>query len=347
MIEKNTDIHEFAYAVGLIRALETDLLNENEMERMLLAKSPEESFRILNETDFGKNMDSSVSVKDFQKVLDSTMIEFKERIGNIMPNKRVLNIIWMEYDFHNIKTMLKAKLLGKSYEDIESILSKLGKINIEKLKDYIFDEVNQEWNIYPKTEEYIKKRINSAKQLFLKIKNPQVIDLYLDQKLMKIIYGKAEDAKSEFLMTYVRKLIDLNNIRLFFRMQITGKDLQMFEYGFLWNGTISWEKMRDAYKLGLKNFPEFMRSTPYSKIVSEGLKKYNEDQTLIFLEKEVENFLIDHIRQAKFIVFGAEPIVAFLLAKKNNAFVTRMILVNKLNKIPPEEIRERLRLLYR
>ncbi len=347
MIQKNTDIHEFAYAVGLVRALETNLLSENEMERMLLAKSPEEALRILNETDFGRNLDPATKPEDFQKVLDKTFLEFKERLVKSVPDKRILNILWMEYDFHNIKTMLKAKLMGKSFEDIEGILSKLGKIDVMHLKDYIFDGVNRDWDIYPQTEQYIKKRILTAKNLFLKIGNPQVIDLFLDQKLMKVIFGKAEDSKSEFLMDYVRKLIDLNNIRLFFRMQITGKDIQMFEYGFLWNGTIPWEKMRDAYSQGLKNFVENMKNTPYSKIVSEGMKKYEEENTLIYLEKEIENYLIEYIKGAKLITFGPEPIIAYLLAKKNNAFITRMIMVNKLNKIPPEEIKERLRILYR
>jgi predicted DNA-binding ArsR family transcriptional regulator len=53
--------------------------------------------------------------------------------------------------------MIKAKLMGKTYEDIQDILSNLGKIDILKLKDFIFDEVNQNWNIYEKTEENIKK----------------------------------------------------------------------------------------------------------------------------------------------------------------------------------------------
>ncbi|MDX9970629.1 MAG: V-type ATPase subunit [Candidatus Gracilibacteria bacterium] len=347
MIQKNTDIHEFAYAVGLVRALENNLLSENEMERMLLAKTPEEALRILNETDFGRNLDPSTKPEDFQKVLDKNYLEFKEKMIACVPDKRILNILWMEYDFHNIKTMLKAKLMGKSFEDIEAILSKLGKINILHLKDYIFDGVNNEWGIYPKTEEYIKKRIISAKNLFLKIGNPQVIDLFLDQKLMKVIFGKAQDSKSEFLVTYIRKLIDLNNIRLFFRMQITGKDIQMFEYGFLWNGTIPWEKMRDSYSQGLSSFVENMKNTSYGKIVSEGMKKYEEENTLIFLEKDIENHLIDYIKGASLITFGPEPIIAYLLAKKNNAFIVRMIMVNKLNKIPPEEIKERLRILYR
>ena len=46
------------------------------------------------------------------------------------------------------------------------------------------------------------------------------------------------------------------------------------------------------------------------------------------------------------MIYGPEPLIAYFLAKKNNALIVRMILVNKLNKIEPEEIKDRLRDLY-
>ncbi|GAG29441.1 unnamed protein product, partial [marine sediment metagenome] len=43
---------------------------------------------------------------------------------------------------------------------------------------------------------------------------------------------------------------------------------------------------------------------------------------------------------------GPEALIAYFLAKKNNALIIRMILINKLNAVDPEEIRIRLRKLY-
>lgn len=347
MIQKKIPKNDFAYAVGVIRTLETLLLSENEVDRMLLAPTVEEAFRILNETDYANNTENITDPAEFQKIIDKGLIEIHEKLEQITPDKRILNIIWMGYDFHNIKTMLKAKLSGKSFEDIENILSKMGKIDIIKLKDFIFDNVEQSWDLYPRTEKYLKKRILDVQDLFKKTKeNPQVIDLYLDQKMMKIIYGKAEDAQSDFLKNYIRLYIDLNNIRLFFRMKATDKDIQLYEHGFLWNGTNTWPKMKEAYKDGLEKFPEFMKFSKYHKIVEQGYKKYVEDGTLIYLEKEIENYLLDYIKAAKYMPFGPEALIAYFLAKQNNALIIRMILINKLNKIDPEQIRDRLRVLY-
>ena len=347
MIKTTSNKYDYTYSVGVVRALESLLLNENELERMFLAKNAEDAFRILNETDYANNKEGVHDPTDFQKVINEGLIEIQQRLEKITPDQRILNILWMEYDFHNIKTMLKGHLSGKSFEDIEYLMNPMGKINIQKLKQFIYDKTNSDWELFPKTEIYIKKRIRNVEDLFKKTgKNPQVIDLFLDQKLMKIIFHKAEESGSIFLTNYIKLLIDLSNIKLFFRMQATGKDIQMFEYGFLWNGTNSWNKMKEAFELGLDKFPEFMKFSKYSKIVDEGYKKYIEENSLIFLEKEIENYLTNYIKRAKYMVFGPEPLLAYFLAKRNNALIMRMILIHKLNKIDPEEIKERLRSLY-
>jgi len=285
MIKTTSNKYDYTYSVGVVRALESLLLNENELERMFLAKNAEDAFRILNETDYANNKEGVHDPTDFQKVINEGLIEIQQRLEKITPDQRILNILWMEYDFHNIKTMLKAKLSGKTFKDIENLMSKMGKINIIKLKNYIFDNINEDWNLYPKTEIYIKKRINDVQDLFEKTnKNPQVIDLFLDQKMMKIIWHKAVDSKSEFLKNYIQLFIDLHNIRLFFRMKATDKDIKMYEYGFLWNGTNDWLKMKDAYKDSLDDFPDFMNFSKYHKIIEEGYKHYQKEGTLIFLE---------------------------------------------------------------
>ena len=239
---------EFAYSTGLIRTLETKLLNDNEVERMTLAKDAKDAFRILNELDYADNKAGISDPGDFQKVLDEGTYELKELLMKISPDNRILCIIWHQYDFHNIKTMVKAKVSGKSYAEIEEILSVNGAIPLEALRTVIFEEKDAEFGIHERTEKYLKKKIANVQKRFEKEnRNPQVIDLYLDQKLMKIIYGIAIDSKSEFLMNYVKMLIDLSNIKLFFRMKTQNKPLDLYEIAFLYNGNIEFKKFKDAY----------------------------------------------------------------------------------------------------
>ena len=161
------------------------------------------------------------------------------------------------------------------------------------------------------------------------------------------MFGLAQDSGSKFLVEYLKKRIDLTNIRLFFRMKAQDKDIDLFELAFLWNGEISFSRLKEAYKHKLTEFPELMKGTKYAKIIEAGHKHYEDERTFIYLEKEIENHLTDFIKQAKLMAFGPEPLIAYFLAKQNNALIIRMILIHKLNKIDPSEIQKRLRQLYR
>ena len=341
-----TNKHDFAYSVALVRTLETLLLNENEVDRMILAKDAKESFRILNEFDYADNKASIEDVGDFQKVIDEGLVDIKNALVKATPDQRILNILWHQYDFHNIKTLVKAKLSDRKFEDIEYLLNNMGAIPIDALKKFIFDQENTAFGLTERTEEYIKKKIKKVQAIFEKEGNPQVIDLYLDQKLMKIIFNIAKDSRNDFLITYTKKMIDLNNIRLFFRMKSQDKELDLFEVAFLWHGEIPYSKFKDAYTHNLSEFPELFRGTAYAKIIEEGQRHYENEKTFIYLEKEIENHLTNFIKRAKLIPFGPEPLIAYFMAKKNNALIIRMIMINKLNEFDPEEIRSRLRNLY-
>jgi V/A-type H+-transporting ATPase subunit C len=129
-------------------------------------------------------------------------------------------------------------------------------------------------------------------------------------------------------------------------MKSQEKDAHLFEMALLWAGHIDYKKFINAYSKKLSEFPEIMAATKYNEIVQNGYKHYEKEENFMVLEKEIENYLIDSIKGAKLIAFGPEPLVAYFLAKKNNALIIRMIMINKLNNIEPEEIKNRLRKLY-
>lgn len=339
--------YDFAYSVGVVRVLETMLLNENEVERMVLAMNAPDAFRILNEFDYADNKTGIDNPAEFQKVINEGLIDIKERLDEITADRRVLQILWFWYDFHNIKVLVKGKLSEKPFEELTHLLNPMGAIPVESLKTFIYMDTDAPFHIDEQAEKYIKNKIKKVYTLFEKEKkNPLVIDLYFDQKMMKMIYNIALDSKNEFLIKYVQKLIDLSNIKLFFRMKTQDKDIDLYDLAFLWNGTIPFSKFREGFTKDLSEFPELMKATAYGSIIAEGYKHYAEEKTLIYLEKAVEDHLTTYIREAKLTPFGPEPLIAYFLAKKNNALILRMILINKLNNIDPEEIRARLRKLY-
>ncbi len=339
---------DFAYSVGVVRVLETMLLNDNEVERMLLAKDSADAFRILNELDYADNKTGISDPAEFHHVLTEGLKDIKDQLSGIVPDKGVMNIIWYNFDFHNIKTMVKAKILELPYEDIEPNLIQLGAIPLSALKAFIYDGENVSFKMESqRNEEYLKSKLRKVFELYERVKDPQAIDLFLDQKMIKIIHRIARMSGDEYLLNYVKTLIDLNNIRLFFRMKSQQKEVELFEMAVLWKGHIDPSKFIDAFKKhSLSEFAELMKSTAYSKIIAEGYKSYEETGSFAELEKQTENHLTNYYKLAKLTPFGPGPIIAYFLAKKNNTMIIRMIMVNKLNGVEPEEIKSRLRKIY-
>jgi len=343
---KDTTREDFAYTIGVIRTLETLLANGNEIERMTLAKNANDAFDIFNETDYADNTADIKSPAEFQTVITEGLKDVQELLTKLSPDKRILNVILLTFDFHNIKTLIKGKLGGKKYEEIEHLMIELGMISPVELKKMIFDEEKTQFNINEEDENDIKVAINKAFKIFEKNENPQEIDLLLDKEMMALIHKTIESEESDFLHKYFEKYVDLLNIKLFFRMKVRERALKNLKAGLINNGSVTTDKFISLYSESLENFTEKMNTTGYGKIVEEGLRGYKEEGTLLHLEKECENHLTSYIKLAKQMPFGPEPLISYFLAKTNNALTIRMIMISKLNKIDPEEIKPRLRKLY-
>jgi V/A-type H+-transporting ATPase subunit C len=87
-------------------------------------------------------------------------------------------------------------------------------------------------------------------------------------------------------------------------------------------------------------------STRYKRVVEEGLRALESEGQLTVLEKLIDDFVMEQVKQAKGISLGSEPVIGYLMAKENEVRNIRIIMVGKLNGVPTDVIRERLRDSY-
>ena len=64
------------------------------------------------------------------------------------------------------------------------------------------------------------------------------------------------------------------------------------------------------------------------------------------VRKTGDNYLISYVKKAGLISFGPEPLVAYLWAKENEIKLIRIVMVGKINGLPADDIKERLRDVY-
>ena len=60
----------------------------------------------------------------------------------------------------------------------------------------------------------------------------------------------------------------------------------------------------------------------------------------------MDDFLLSFVKASRWNPLGIEPIIGYLLAKENEIRLIRIIMVGKINNLPAETIRERLRDVY-
>jgi V/A-type H+-transporting ATPase subunit C len=326
----------FLYAVSRVKALENNLLSRSTVDRMLEAPTPEEALKILGETDYGNYFGDVESVYDFEKALDQGLRAAYKVIDDSTGDKRFTLLSRLRYDFHNLKVLIKEKYLG---EDYKSILSHTGSISVEALRKAVGDKDMTGFN------PHIREAYEKATADFELNGDPQRIDMILDRGLYAYLLELAKDIGDDGLMEYIRTEIDLININTFLRIRKTGASVKLLEMALLDGGFLDRSVFLSSMGEPVSSFADRLSSTKYDKVAVEGIGSFVDTGSTV-LEKISDDLLLNMAKRGKYAAFGVLPIIGYLRAKENEAKVIRMIMVGRINKIPAESLRERLRDLY-
>jgi V/A-type H+-transporting ATPase subunit C len=160
------------------------------------------------------------------------------------------------------------------------------------------------------------------------------------------MYKTAQKNKSSFLMDYISSQIDLINIKTLVRVKAMGYGRELLKKVILSNGKLDYGFFNDVFDESYETLIERLAYKDYGKVVEEGISSYMKTRSLTKFEKLSDDFIFELAKKGKFVAFGIEPLVGYLMAKENEAKIIRMIMVGKINEIPNELIRERLRDVY-
>ena len=98
----------YGYAVARIRAMEHRLLDSGVLQRMIDAEDFSSILKILGETSYSSELSSQTTESDFDKTLEADLHNIYEEIYAFVPDKSLVDIMRLQYDFHNVKVLLKS-----------------------------------------------------------------------------------------------------------------------------------------------------------------------------------------------------------------------------------------------
>ena len=110
----------YEYALGRISVLSTHLLTAAQLRRIAEAGSSQEAIKLLMETGYGENQttEQEIALGEIDLIIREQLQLTRKRIQEITPDPELTGLFLLPVDTHNLKALLKARLLGTSADDI-------------------------------------------------------------------------------------------------------------------------------------------------------------------------------------------------------------------------------------
>ncbi|PIU63649.1 MAG: V-type ATP synthase subunit C [Armatimonadetes bacterium CG07_land_8_20_14_0_80_40_9] len=323
----------YAFAVGKIRVLESRLIDKAGIERMVEASDAQGVLNILNETEYATSISNLKSIYDFETILNDELKKVLKLISDLSNEPKLTALFLLKYDFQNLKSLTKSKYFKK---DLDNLLIEGALIDIEKLKEIFGEERfgDLPYNI----SEIVKKALEEVE----KSKEPQIIDIIYDKELYSLLYSKSEEAGNPFIKQFFQISIDLANLKTFIRVKELNLEREFLEKVLLDFGFIEKKTLLEMYEERVDTLLQRLAYTPYRKVLEEGLKDWKKERSFRQFERCCNNFILEFLSKTRYVVFGVEPLIGYLIAKENEITTIRVIMIGKLNNLSKETILERV-----
>lgn len=328
---------DFLYASARIKVLETKLLGRTAIERILDADGPEETLKLLGDTDYGNDIAEMENIYDFEKVLVNSMARTIRTLKESFEEHEIIRFFTVKNDYHNLKVIVKGSILGI---EVKEYFSPLGEVSPEEMLKYA------EGDNTASIPDSLKEAFTKAMEAYESSQDPQQVDLVLDRALFKEMAAIVDKLKDDFLKEYFIAMVDLTNIKTMVRLKKMDAEGKTLENALLPGGSIEVEFFKEYFTRTSSDLIDALSYTPYQGVVEAGLNWWEENGGPSGFEKLIDNYLIGLARKGLYKSFGSETVIGYLAARENEMKILRIIMVGKINNISTDMVRERLRDVY-
>lgn len=233
--------------------------------------------------------------------------------------------------FHNLKAAIKEVCTEEKnrhifYEDVPIP----GSAMMEIIKEKDFGRLPS--NMQHAAEE--------AYESLLHTRDGQLCDVIIDKAALEAIYAAGKEAKADIIRDYAESTVGVADIKIAVRSQKTAKSIDFMKRAMAECDSINVDQLSKAALAGMDAIREYLLGTAYAQ-GAEALA----DSPSAF-ERWCDNRIIQTISPQKYNAFTIGPVIAYVIARQNEIKTVRIILSGKLNDLPDDSIRERVREMY-
>lgn len=329
--KKHTD-KDYLFLSTMLRARSSVFINKDALERMLASGSFDEAARILNE--LGWPDMAGLDRAGVDEALSGYREELFKELVRLSPDKELVDLLRLRYDYHNAKVIIKAQATG---QDMESLLSRSGRVELANLNEAF---ITEDYRLIP---DILGKSMKEARDILARTGNPQMADFVLDKACYEEMKSIAEELDNSYINGYVELYAQGNNLRSCVRCLRMRKSEEFLR-------TVLFEDRHLERSLSLiynsdDGVAAVFAATPFKEAAVLGSAAVKGGRMTEF-ERMCDNVTLRYLRDAKMHGFGPEYVLGYMAAVENDITCARIVLNSLLSGLDAKYIKERLRDTY-
>ena len=325
----------YGYACGRIMVHEATFLDWQHIERMLESEYGQ-AVSVLLDTVYGPFLAGATAASEVEKGLISFLANEYGFIDEICSGTHVHEFLHMRYDYHNIRSILKKKLLTE--DEKEAPIVGLGTIEPDEIERAIEGAAVS-------LPEFATEIIERVKVLFDKKEaDSQTIDVLIDRAYLERRLKVAKTERSGMLIDFAMAAIDVANMKILVRGARLAKKQEFYEEALIEGGRIQREKLLSLAGNVEELFDKILDNR-YGRMIAKAAEEGG-SLRLTSLDRISDDYLLGELRKFSSVSVGPERIVRYMLTRETEVGVIRAILLGKLHNVPPQTIEARLPVAY-
>ncbi len=320
----------YPYASARVKAIESRLLGQDKLTRIIETKDFEEAMRALSEAGYGQPSTAGAS---FEQLISKELSEADEFLVAVSPSDIFTQIMRMGGDYHNLKVLIKLFMQDKSFDKVALFP---GNISVETLKRAITE------NNYYDLSETMKEALKHIDRQFAVAADVSVIGVTLDRAYSKEVSSLVKKMGDKLVSEYFTAMFDLTNIIAFMRTRaFYGRE--SFDGAYLEGGSIEKRTFLDAFDLAEESVLSTVVKGDYSRILSGAIEDYHKTKSLYMMEKARDDYLLSLLKEQRHDMFGIGPLMCYYIGKQREAEAVRMVMTAKQGGIDADVVSKRLK----
>ena len=318
---------EYTYAVARVRANEQTLLSAADIEQLITAGDYKVTMQKLSDAGWGEIKD----IYDYASYIDNYFAKTWNFLVEIMSDIHELDLLLVKNDMQNLKAALKQIV---SQHDAKDLYVQSTVYDTETIVKAVEE---RRWNDLP---DFMQEPAKEAYEVLTETSNGQLADAIIDKATLERIKFLGVESGSPVLAELAERMCATANIKTALRCANTGKSKDFVTRSLCNCDTISKDKLIEASLEGVDSVLKYLEESSYK----EAGAKFKESTSAF--EKWCDDILMECVKEARYTAFGIDPIIAYYVARDAEIKTVRIILSAKINNLPADVIRERVRALY-